>query len=635
MNEKKRQRLLLALGEVDEKYVKEAESKMKVATIVKIAAVFAIVIALSLYLFIPFGTVTGDLSDYEGSSYFSLIEGIEDYRLSLMQPTERNNFEVVSKALKRLFRGPLKNDDGVDADGGSMAPSDGGNGNYVEATDNQVDGVVEADIFKMTDKYIFRIGDGRLFVYSIDKENSETISVFGLPSLNGGRYAHIYDPVMYLSEDCNTVTVLIPDYDEDHKSNISIVALDVSDVENISVKGQLSIQGSLNTSRMADGRLLLVTEYYFNHDTVDYNNPETFVPSVNDGSGDRPIEFENIIFPDKVGNTRYSVVALIDTENLTLLGANALLNFTSDVYVSADNLYISREYTERIDGDGEDFYIQRNVSDVAVLNYSGESLEKKGVITVNGHTKNQYSFDERDGYLRIVTSTNEGREQARGQNVSFAPSSQNVSLYIYDLSDHSLSYSVEDFAIEGESATAVRFDGDKLYVCTAEVVTFTDPVYFFDLSDYENISSADTGIIQGFSTSLINLGEGFLLGIGREDWQYNKVEVYEQRDGQVVSVDEIKFCGSYSENYKTYLVNREENLFGFFIDGYVVEDDPTLTVNRAERYVLLHFDGYELSVVADVGVTGRDTAERVRAAYVDGYLYVTGTTYIMVWEVGK
>jgi uncharacterized secreted protein with C-terminal beta-propeller domain len=206
----------------------------------------------------------------------------------------------------------------------------------------------------------------------------------------------------------------------------------------------------------------------------------------------------------------------------------------------------------------------------------------------------------------------------------------NVSLYIFDLNDNALAYKVEDFAPEGEEATAVRFRGDELYVCTAVVVTFTDPVYFFDLSDYENITYNDTGIIEAYSDHLIDYGDGFALGIGRENWQYSKVDMYEMGDGNVVSVDTFKFGGVYSLNYKSYLVNRENNLFGFgvdhYYDGYGNVDNGLQT-----RYILLQFNGYEFTVYNFV-VKGL-RADTVRAAYIDGYLYITTEDDLVVKKI--
>ena len=631
-------RLMTALGQVNEKYIIGGQRNMGISRIIKIAITLVVIGALGLFLFLPYSPVTSDISAYSGSEYFPLMEGIEEYRLGFMQPKYKNNFQSIVAGL-----GSLKVMDMAPGLNGAAGGSSAENGNYLEATDNQVEGVIESDLFKMTDKYIFRLGyrigsiqsEGQkpydsqiavLRVYSINKENSEMVAEYDIPLFDDEFWKVNIDAEMYLSLDGNTVTILNNYTNKDtHNGKVGITSLDVSDINNITVQSRVSIDGSLNTSRMIDGKLLLVSEYFFNRNSVDYSDISSFVPTIDSGSGAKPIKFEDIIFPEKVGNTRYSVVALLDAESLELMGASALLNFTENVYISENNIYITREYSEKIDGD-ESNNQTSNKSDIAVLDYSGDSLEKKGIITVRGFAEDQYSFDENDGYLRVVTTTTDRQYKTQGQTGSFK-STRNVSLYIFNLADNSLAYKVEDFAPEGEQATAVRFRGDKLYVCTALVVSFSDPVYFFDLSDYENITYTDTGIIEGYSEHLIDLGDGFLLGIGEEDWQYGKVEIYEERDGSVVSVDEYKFMGEFSTDYKSYLVNRENNLFGFGVDGYYENGDN----QGYYRYILLQFNGYEITVynfsVAEL------RADSVRAAYIDGYLYITTSTSLEVEKI--
>lgn len=627
----KKERLLFAIGEADEKYIKEAQTNMGTTRIIKAAVVLVLFAALSLYLFIPFAPVTSDLTAYEGSSYFPLIEGIEDYRLTFMQPIYKNNFQWLSAEVGGLFgflnKGGMA--PGMDADNNmSGAPELDANGSYIESTDNQVNGVIESDLVKMTDKYIFRLTGALLRVYSIAKEDSELVSEFEIPTFMNERGNHGHE--MYLSLDCNTVTVLKQFYDYDAQCyKVGLISIDVSDVMNMKLKGMISVDGDLNTSRMVDGKLLLVTNYTFNRTKVDYDDPETFVPTIDSGNGKEPIEFDDIIYPDNVDGTDYSVVALIDTDNLSLLGANALLNFTDEVYVSAENIFVSREYTSKTQG--ENTITSSNMSDVAVLGYANGTLTEKGAITLKGHTEDQYSFDELDGYLRVVTSTRDAVQYTGGANFTNMTNYRNASLYIVDLKDNSVKYSLESFAIEGEEATAVRFDGDKVYVCTAVVVTFTDPVYFIDLSDYENITSADTGVIEGYSDHLINYGEGMTLGIGRENWQYSKVEIYAEQGEKVVSVHEYKFNGEYSLDYKAYLVNRENNLFGFAAEYFYEYDENDKYVQYSDRYILIRFD--EQSMYVYYVMLNNVRPDRVRAVFIDGYLYVTTDSELIVEQI--
>ena len=101
---------------------------------------------------------------------------------------------------------------------------------------------------------------------------------------------------------------------------------------------------------------------------------------------------------------------------------------------------------------------------------------------------------------------------------------------------------VERFAPKGETVRSVRFDGDYAYVCTA--IQLTDPVFFFDLSDLSNITYKDTGTISGFSTSLVDLGDGFLMGIGVGSLSTTlKVEIYVEGEQGVES-----YCSYELEN---------------------------------------------------------------------------------------
>ena len=618
----KRERLLFAIGETDEKYIKEAETRMGTTRIIKTAVVLTVIISLSLYLFIPYAPVTSDLTDYQSSSYFPLIEGIEDYRLTFMQPRYKNNFQWFAAEVVDLFdftlKGGAMNDMAPSAPGNNV-DMEMGNGSYIENTDNQVDGVIEGDLMKMTDKYIFRYTGSHLYVFSIAKEDSELVGLFEVPTFQA-EYGGSGE--MYLSLDGNTITIMKQIFDNNSKPGVGLISIDVSDITNMKLRGMISIDGQYNTSRMVDGKLLLVTNYTFNRNKVDYNDPETFVPTIDSGNGAKPIEFENIIYPDNIDGTDYSVVALIDTDNLALLGANALLNFTDEVYVSAENIFVSREYVSK--SEDENTISSSNMSDVAVLGYSGEALEEKGIITIRGWTEDQYSFDELDGYLRVVTSTRDTIQYTGGENFTNMTNSRNASLYIVDLKDNSAKYSLESFAIEGEEATAVRFDGDKVYVCTAVVVTFTDPVYFIDLSDYENITYTDTGIIEGYSDHLINYGEGLTLGIGRENWQYSKVEIYAEQGDKVVSVHEYKFNGEYSLDYKAYLVNRENNLFGFAAEYFYEYNENDKYVQYSDKYILISFDEQSMQVrYINIVELGNIHPERIRATYIDGYIYIT------------
>ena len=628
----KNKRLLSSFSFIDEKYVKEATPKMTVArtsslaNIVAIAACFLLIISLSLYMFIPFNTTGPNVSEYSDSEYYPLIATIANYRY---RPSSyKNNFQRLINSLKKFDLGPTKDAAAENAAPGDAMGSDKGNG-YVEVTDNQVDGVIEADLIKRTETHLFRLGynnkGSKLTVYTIDKENSEKVAEFTLPDFEAsiGNYSE-----MYLSTDGKTITVIHKYYDKSYNSKVGIISVDVSDVNDIKTKKQITIDGSYSSSRMVDGKLLLISEYAVTARNIDYANPESYVPTITENGVKECIKFKDIIYPEKLTNLRYSVVALMNENDLELLGANALLSFNGAIYVSGENVYVTRGYTKAekiIDRENSQFNVQ--MTDIVVLKYSDGTLENKGTLSVEGSIKDQYSMDEYEGHLRVVTSTSKVAVEIQNGNSDLAESTSSMSindvrrsasLTVFNLESFEKIAEVKDFAPEGEEAASVRFDGDTAYVCTAVVVTFTDPVFFFDLSDYSNITYTDTGVIEGYSTSLIQLGDGILLGIGVEDRNLNKVEVYEELNGEVVSIDKYLFEGFYSTNYKSYLVNRDNDMFGFAIESLVYED-----LERCyDTYVLLVFNGYELVEAVNVKFDFVN-AEKIRAFIDDGYLYIT------------
>jgi uncharacterized secreted protein with C-terminal beta-propeller domain len=246
------------------------------------------------------------------------------------------------------------------------------------------------------------------------------------------------------------------------------------------------------------------------------------------------------------------------------------------------------------------------------MSYRGDRLEQKGSAVVEGSVKNQYSMDEYQGVLRVVTSTNKTVTQYHDNGTVSGMVQRNANLYCIDLENFSVVACVEAFAPEGEQAESVRFDGNMAYVCTAEVITLTDPVYFFDLSDLSNITYKDTGTIDGYSSSLVDFGEGLLLGIGVGAERNLKIEIYEQTQTGVESLCAYEQNALFAEAYKSYYIDRENSLVGLCI--YPLSGQKPI-------YVLLHFDGYELNELLRVPVSVGDLAS-VRAVLIDGWLYV-------------
>ncbi len=456
-----------------------------------------------------------------------------------------------------------------------------GNNTYQEVTDNQVEGVIEADRIKRTSSHIFYMRDQKtsvLEVYSVSGADSHLIGSYPLPEGTFGDF--------YLSEDGKTVTVFVNQW-----GWTKIQSLDVSNPAKITVKSQAVVEGRLNTSRLVDGRILLITRCTKRSDP-DENDPKTYIPIINDEC----ISPADICVPDSVLNRTYTVMAVLDETNLEVLDRKAFLSYNSELYVTRDRAFLSHPLADGMtEIVGVDFGFDIDPARLGAF----------GTYTVKGSILNQYSMDLHDGIFRVVTTV--GSQQ-----------NENASLYCFRLTDGSLVASVENFAPDGESVQSVRFDREKAYVCTA--IQMSDPVFYFDLSDLNHITVKDTGTIDGFSSSLIQYGQGYLLGAGMDAKRNFKIEMYKEADEQVKSVAVYSGEGftrsAMPSEYKSYLIDREKGLFGFNYYGYTGSD-------RVYRYVLLRFDR-ETETFCEVLVQPlEDYGDGgARAVLIDGYLYI-------------
>lgn len=658
----KNEKLLDMMNLLDDKFINEAnpENKRKKKRInwIKFGALAAciclMVTSLNLFLFLPFKTTVPDISEYEDSEYFPIIEKIN--MLSAVKPKYKNNFDKIissfaavggafgnnadadegitnGEIFDNMVSGPSSPDGDIGDSDNDSDSNDKENGKYEEITDNQVEGVTEGDIIKRSDKYIFYLssGYGYLRVYSIEKEESKLVSECYLYDLdirvnNITESGDVSNPKdyeetpptqlgyiceMYLSQDCKTVTVL-----SDYGNKTAVIALDVSNLETkIMLKNYVVIDGDYKTSRMVDGKLIVITNKYY-YKNIDFSKEETFIPSIsyNDGKDTMLIPMDNIVLPDKITTQNHTVISLLDENSLNINGCASFLSFTNDLYITNNAIYASNTLTEEKNNKG------KKVTEIACISY-GEEFDVKGAIKVDGYIKDRYSFDEYKNILRVVTTTSSftKKQYNFAGNESFTLSlndGTSASLYCIDLATWEVVASVDNFAPKEETVRSVRFDKDYAYVCTA--VQLNDPVFFFDLSDLNNITYKETGNIEGFSTSLINLGNGYLLGIGRGDsWSNIKVEVYVEVENSVESVCsyEIK-NGGYSQNYKSYYINRDTKMFGFGYRDY----DAQYYGTPFNNYVLLMFADGELIEVVNTVMTG--SYDSMRSVYIDGYLYI-------------
>lgn len=575
--------LLRSLSLADYGFVEEAKPKRhipkKYFKYAAIAACFCLITALNVWLFAPLNTKP-DISRYKGTEYYALINVLnnETYTPSRY----RNNFEAI---FSQTTDGAIMNN----SSDGVFSPQD-----YQEVTDNQVSGVIEGDLIKRSDKYIYYVdANNFLSIYPIDRENTKCIKKYDL------NIFELHSPVseMYLSEDCSTVILIT----NNSMGTVSLTSFDVSNPENVTKKSEFRIDGEYLTSRYSNGQILLMTGFEIKEWNLDFSDERTFIPSVTDETGTRSIPMENIDISGANSDLSYSVICTLDAQTLKLNGSKALLSYSDVFYVTEDDIYVCH-------------YPNSICTEITSIRYSDGSLKENGSLTVDGLVYGQWWMDEYNGIFRVVSSFLWGGH---------------AELNCFDTESFTRLATVTDFMPSDEFVNSVRFDKDKAHVCTSTVpndspdwiFTISDPVFFFDLSDVYNISYKETEEIEGYSTSLVNFGDGYLLGIGHgETTKDMKLEIYAEGENGVECVNKYVLENTdFSDDYKAYFIDRENKLIGLGVQEN----------GRNEKYLLLHFDGESLNAYGEK-ISSTGNVDYMRAALIDGYVYFFSTTFDVI-----
>ncbi len=169
----KRKKLFDAMGMIDDAYIEEAATRKKrrgkrsVIRITAIAACFALLLTgLNLWLFLPYDNSIPDVSQYANSEYYDIIQKLNV--LTYREPTYKNNFNRLTRSIYKLAPGANAEDAGTND---MLLVGTTTNGTYTETTDNQVEGVIEADLIKRSDRYIYYMDNVTLRVFEIKKSD--------------------------------------------------------------------------------------------------------------------------------------------------------------------------------------------------------------------------------------------------------------------------------------------------------------------------------------------------------------------------------------------------------------------------------------------------------------------------------
>ncbi|MCD7861678.1 MAG: beta-propeller domain-containing protein [Oscillospiraceae bacterium] len=435
-----------------------------------------------------------------------------------------------------------------------------------------------------------------------------------------GTLALIFDCYRYESyEDADGYV-----YDSDRY--ICVDFYDVSDPAKPELTASLGQDGRLVASRMNNGCVCLVSSYsVYDYDVDD---PESYVPRLyHEGEG-TAIPAGSVYICPEIESGQYTLVCCYDLSDRTQRAAQALLGGGDTVYMSDGSLYVFHSVwmTETPGSSTESDHTESSYitgADTEIYRFcisDGLTLAAHG--SVPGFLDSQFSADEYNGYLRVVTTENEYA------NLFYPERSERSSngLYVLDAENLYLVGSLSGLA-EGESMESVRFDAETAYFCTYEVV---DPLFAVDVSDPANPTVLSALKISGFSEYLHRWTEERLFGFGPETdgdsgcstglklVMFNTADRADVTEENSCLLRGVTFSEALYE-HKALFIDVEENLVGFL-------------AGSSDYYIFSYSVDGGFSVQMHLQVDGG--AGQVRGLRVGEYIYIVSGAQATVVDTG-
>jgi inhibitor of cysteine peptidase len=498
-------------------------------------------------------------------------------------------------------------------------------------TNVQVEGVDEADNVKTDGQHFFVIASESVNILNAypatNLSNLSKVSVRAALGLDphhsiwiNGIYilqqkliviASIAGPYQYYnSNDSAPVTVMIWRMPEE-KTVVAVFSL--VDIEHPELVKSFGISGYPITSRMNDDYVYVLAQQCIN------DRSDLISPKIYEDNGTATMAATNIHYdPDSSDISSFVNILAIDVEAMESNHTSVLAGYTSTVYMSHSALFLT---FQKMQGGGP-IFMNDNVAtadssqnqfttSIYRIDIDGLSIIPAARGEVPGWLLNQFSMDEKDGYLRVATTS------------GWVDTTNDV--FVLD-SDLNITGSLEGLALN-ERIFASRFIGDMLYLVTFRQV---DPLFVINLTDTANPRLVGELKVPGFSAYLHPVDANHLIGVGMIGGSV-KVSLFDISDPEHPSeASNVTVPGwSYTQalyDYKAVLYDPVRRLLVLPITSY---DNSTWDVTSAAY--LFKVNGTQIETAGILTVPPNEYL--MRAHYIGDFLYLITDTTIRAYQI--
>ena len=394
------------------------------------------------------------------------------------------------------------------------ALSDGTYSAY-STTNVQVEGVDEADTVKTDGEYIYIASRGQVTIVDASAPDDLWLACnLTQDDILGFELDDCWTSLigLYVTNDVLVTVMTVYEYDTDYVYSESEIwfslpvlrlrtllsVFDIEDPASPELECSYGMSGAHSATRMIGDTVYLMTESYIV--TVE---DDPILPSVWDSDAAEQFDPGKVFYDG--GST--TVDAFVNMMALDVVTGDydymgVVTGYASTVYMSTGALYFTYQKWSgpflmvEIDAEPiEDDTVRTTIHKIEV---DGLTMTATAAGEVKGWLLDQFSMDERDGMLRVATTS------------SWSEPENNVYILREDLSVRG---SLEGLA-PTERIYSARYIEDTLYLVTFRQV---DPLFVIDLSDPSSPEVLGELKVPGFSSYLHPVGDDRLLGIGREN----------------------------------------------------------------------------------------------------------------------
>jgi inhibitor of cysteine peptidase len=610
--------------------------RIGVLTSTTLASILVLLLAFTLSLNIPSPT-TGNLLEIRSSQ--DVLEIYNDFESHMTSYNGVREWFVTTDVIASEADAPA-------------ADEQQGSDDYSE-TNVQVQGIDEMDNVITDGKYIYQMQYNQVLItlaYTQSQESSALSNYKVIDYINEDTFCPSGMYVTGLYVDDNYLVVIgseytyycNPDGDNDgdgliepnyyyhwygYNNNVKVYVYDKND--DFALSGEYDLSGDLIGTRKIDDQIYIITNTWMPLYQDDIN-VDTYLPYYQINEETTTANYEDIIYVDGTSPNSLTSFFAIDLENETVDMEVILGDSGYNLYVSHNNIYLVGniyDFSIAIDESNPPLEpVIETLTAIQKISINGADLEYVATGKVPGYTLNQFSMDEKDGYVRIATTTGWWGE------------SINNRVFILDENLEEVSR-LENLGKPGETIRSVRFVGDYGYVVTFEQ---TDPFYVINLKNPNNPYKEGELEIPGFSTYLQPLNDKYMLGIGFGDSEGGtnglKISVYDISDKtNPVVFDEVIFdysdfgwsWSSATYNHKDLLVDLNKGIIALPFSTYDWSQENGYNYNSG--VLVYNFDEVDGLTKSGFVTHDQDTEEDVyvyKIKFIDDYFYTVSNTYI-------